>query len=149
MFIASVVLQTIGLFFVTIAYGIYANDGVGSPFFKLFGKFRFMKWNDSTKSYNWKNGDSDGYLKWCEYCVYRSYTGKYVGHELHTDVDSTGQRLHHNPSTFEGSFGCQGNGLYVPLLRDVHGPVQLWENGELSWLFFQYSDNIDYRSRGD
>ncbi len=37
MFITSVLLQAVGLFLLTIAYGKYANDGVGSVGLKTLG----------------------------------------------------------------------------------------------------------------
>lgn len=80
MFITSVLLQAVGLFLLTVAYGKYANDGVGSVGLKTLGNIH-------------NNGISTLKCQ-CPLDRCRKNVRGHIGNLLHFDADIAGQRLH-------------------------------------------------------
>jgi hypothetical protein len=83
MFITSVLLQAVGLFLLTVAYGKYANDGVGSVGLKTLGN----KYIITAFLYGNVNVSLIG-------SFHRTDVRGHIGNLLHFDADIAGQRLH-------------------------------------------------------
>lgn len=113
MFITSVLLQAIGLFLLTVAYGKYANDGVGSVGLKTLGIIHDHPLAVTEMSFRSNT-----------FCFRTNVRGD-IGNLLHIDADITRQRLHSDARSASIPIRCQGDCFHVALLRDLHRPFHL------------------------